>query len=428
MFNRRSFLSYTGGTTLTLFAYNKFGVKEAVAAIPGGSLDPNSVPKYVTTMLIPPQMPRAGILFERGQLIDYYEIAVRQFQQQILPASDVNNLPLGKTTVWGYGPAMALSPLAPIIFNAPSLTIEANHGVPVRIKWINQLTDASGNYLPHLLPIDPTLHWANPPGGELGRDTRPTFASTPTRYTGPVPMVPHVHGSIGVGDDSDGYAEAWWLPKANDIPSGYANVGTWYDFFAAKAKGNYGVTWGPGFATFQYPNTQRACTIWYHDHTLGMTGKNVYAGPAGFFIIRGGPAGDRALRDTRTGGLARLPRPAPSEIDQLIKGRKFYEIGIAIQDRSFNADGSLFYPDSRVFFDDFAGPYIPNSDVAPIHNPEFFGNCIMVNGATWPKLQVERRRYRLRLLNGCNSRALVLKFDDPNVKVWADRQRDRLPH
>ena len=352
MFNRRSFLSYTGGTTLTLFAYNKFGVKEAVAAIPGGSLDPNSVPKYVTTMLIPPQMPRAGILFERGQLIDYYEIAVRQFQQQILPATI-----FGKTTVWGYGPAKALSPLAPIIFNAPSLTIEANHGVPVRIKWINQLTDASGNYLPHLLPIDPTLHWANPPGGTTGRDKRPTFTSTPGRYTGPVPMVPHVHGSIGVGDDSDGYAEAWWLPKANNIPSGYANVGTWYDFFAAKAKGNYGVTWGPGFATFQYPNTQRAATIWYHDHTLGMTGKNVYAGPAGFFIIRGGPAGDLALRDTRTGGLARLPRPAPSEIDQLIKNRKFYEIGIAIQDRSFNADGSLFYPDSRAFFDGFAGPY-----------------------------------------------------------------------
>ena len=66
MFNRRSFLSYTGGTTLTLFAHKGFGIKEAVAAIPGGTLDPNTVPKYVTPMLIPPQMPRAGILFEGG--------------------------------------------------------------------------------------------------------------------------------------------------------------------------------------------------------------------------------------------------------------------------------------------------------------------------------------------------------------------------
>lgn len=411
MATRRSFMAYTGGTTLGLFAYGKFGVREAIAAIPGGTLDPITVPKYVTPMLIPPQMPRAGILFERGQLIDYYEIAVRQFQQQILPPG------FGKTTVWGYGPNKALSATAPIIFNAPSLTIEANAGVPVRIKWINQLVDANGNYLPHLLPIDPTLHWANPPGGATGRDTRPTFTVKPSPYAGPVPMVPHVHGAIGVGDDSDGYAEAWWLPAANNIPAGYAKVGTWYDFFAAKAKGKYGVTWGPGFATFQYPNNQRACTIWYHDHTVGMTGKNVYAGPAGFFIVRGGPAGDRAVLDTRTNSRAVLPGPAPSEIDQVIKNRKFYEIVIAIQDRSFNADGSLFYPDSREFFDGVT-LHKPDSDIAPIHNPEFFGNCIMVNGSTWPKLQVEKRRYRLRLLNGCGSRALVLKFDDPNVKVW----------
>ena len=57
---------------------------------------------------------------------------------------------------------------------------------PVRVKWINELVDADGNYLPHLLPVDPTLHWANPPGGATGRDTRPEFdddarAATPVR-------------------------------------------------------------------------------------------------------------------------------------------------------------------------------------------------------------------------------------------------------
>ena len=62
-----------------------------------------------------------------------------------------------------------------MIYNAPSLTIEANWNRPVRIKWINDLKDANGNYLPHLLPVDPTLHWANPPGGTAGRDMRPTF-------------------------------------------------------------------------------------------------------------------------------------------------------------------------------------------------------------------------------------------------------------
>ena len=65
---------------------------------------------------------------------------------------------------------------------------------------------------------------------------------------------------------------------------------------------------------------------------------------------------------------------------------RYYEIPIAIQDRSFDADGGLFYPDTREFFDGFAGPYVPDSDIAPIWNPEFFGNTMVVNGRTWPSL------------------------------------------
>ena len=160
------------------------------------------------------------------------------------------------------------------------------------------------------------------------------------------------------------------------------------------------MTWEPGTATFQYENDQRAGTLWYHDHTLGMTRLNVYAGPAGFYLLRRGP-GDLPP--------AVLPGPAPQVGDP--PGTKYYEIPIAIQDRSFNADGSLFYPDSREFFDGFTGPYIGtgDSDISPIWNPEFFGNTIVVNGRTWPFLGVEPRRYRFRFLNGCNSRFLILK-------------------
>ena len=180
----------------------------------------------------------------------------------------------------------------------------------MRVKWINELVDANGNYLPHLLPVDPTLHWANPPGG-TGRprhaaDVRPR---RPVRYTGPVPIVTHVHGAAGVGDESDGYAEAWYLPAASNIPAGYATEGTWYDFFKGKAQSKFGVAWGPGFATFQYPNDQRESTIWYHDHALGMTRLNVYAGPAGFFLVRGGPEGDKAVLDSRTGTTGRPAQP-----------------------------------------------------------------------------------------------------------------------
>lgn len=414
--NRRNFLKigFAGGAAMFLPWHLKLP-KAFAAPIPGGTLDPSAVPKYQMPLLTPPQMPRASIFWDRKlrKFVDYYEIAMRQFQQQILPPA------LPATKVWGYGPARALSPRAPIIFNAPSLTIEANWNRPVRVKWINDLVDANGNYLPHLLPVDPTLHWANPPGGLNGRDTRPGFDTTPGAYTGPVPIVTHLHGAVGVGDESDGYAEAWFLPKANNIPEGYATEGTWYNFFKQKAAKKFGATWPRGSAVFQYPNQQRASTSWYHDHTLGMTRLNVYAGPAGFYIIRGGPDGDFALRDTRTGRRALLPRPAPSEIDQILPMREYHEIPMAIQDRAFNVNGSLFYPDTREFFDGIVGDYIPSGDFSPIWNPEFFGNMMMVNGNTWPYLEVERRRYRFRFLNGCQSRFLILDFNQiPGVKVW----------
>ena len=421
MNSRRTFLKYTGATTLTLFAYSKLGgLRQAIAQIPGGTLDPGPVSKFVTPLLIPPVMPKAGtIKLKGGKNADYYEISMKQFAQQILPAG------LLTTTVWGYGAVTAPGKKALLIHNAPSLTIEARWRAPVVVKWINDLKDANGDFQSHLLPVDPTLHWANPPGGTTGRDTRPSFVGFPTPgpYAGPVPIVTHVHGAIGVGDESDGYAEAWYLPNAMNIPAGYATVGTWRDFFADKANQKFGVTWGLGFAVFQYPNDQRASTIWYHDHALGMTRLNVYAGPAGFYIIRGGPAGDGAVLDSATGLPAVLPGPAPHENDKFPPNKTYYEVPIAIQDRSFNNNGSLFYPDSRAFFGDVSpqGPitsFIPTSDVSPIANPEFFGNMIMVNGNTWPFLTVERRRYRLRLLNGCDSRMLVLKFDHPNVAVW----------
>jgi FtsP/CotA-like multicopper oxidase with cupredoxin domain len=414
--SRRTFVKYTAGSTmLTLFGFNpKLGIREALAAVPGGTLDLVGVPKFQTPLLIPPVMPKAGTIVQRGgKNIDYYEISMRQITQQILPAG------LPKTTVWGYGAVASASKNGLLIHNAPSLTIEAQYNRPVRIKWINDLKSPSGEYLPHLLPVDPTLHWANPPGGMDHRDTRPNFTATPDRYTGPVPIVTHVHGAVGVGDESDGYAEAWFLPEATNIPAGHATEGTWYEFFADKAANKFGVTWGPGYATFQYPNLGRASADWYHDHTLGMTRLNVYAGPAGFYVIRGGPAGDDSVLDSRYGTPAVLPGPAPRENDKFPPNKTYYEIPVAIQDRSFNADGSLFYPDTRKFFDEVAGPYIPDTDISPIWNPEFFGNVMMVNGNTWPFQTVEQRRYRFRFLNGCNSRFLILDFANiPGVEVW----------
>ena len=388
MKTRREFIQTVGiAGAATLLPWPSIVSRAYAEAIPGGTLNPGLLPKYVTPLVIPPAMPRTAKLpVRKGRNIDYYEIAVRQFRQQILPAG------WPATTVWSYG-----SVNHPGTFNYPAFTIEAKYNTPLRVKWINQLVDGFGNYLPHLLTVDPTLHWANPPGP---RDARPAFKrNTKVQpYTGPVPLVPHVHGAHAP-EESDGYAEAWYLPDARNIPNGHFKTGTWYDVFRAKSESLLGQTWEAGSAVFQYPNDQRATTLWYHDHALGMTRLNVYAGPAGFFLLRGGSSDLPA-------GI--LPGPAPALGDPA--GTKYYEIPLAIQDRAFNADGSLFYPASRAFFDGFTGPYLPRSDISPFWNPEFFGNAMLVNGNTWPNLNVEPRRYRFRLLNGCQGRFVVLKL------------------
>jgi FtsP/CotA-like multicopper oxidase with cupredoxin domain len=378
-------------------------------------LDPASVPKYVIPLVIPPVMNNNGTT-------DSYDIAVRQFQQQILPGGIWNSLSgrtdkFPATTIWSYGPDADPTPvIAPdpaSQFNYPAYTFETQAYQPVGVRWINDLVDASGNCLPHLLAVDQTLHWANPPQKCIsgasrtdckGRDTTP--------YTGPVPIVTHVHGAH-VDAHSDGYPEAWWLPACNDIPASYATSGTIFDDATGTNDGDV------GYADYWYRQDQPAATLWYHDHSLGMTRSNVYAGPAGFWLIRGG-ANDVVL-DGKTGQVATLPGPAPvagqTVLELNVPGDpvrgSIREIPIAIQDRSFNPDGSLFYPDNRAHFEDLNPEqlqidFVPKSDIAPIWNPEAFFNTMVVNGVSWPTLEVAPAAYRFRLLNGCNSRFLQI--------------------
>jgi len=419
--------------------------------LPGGSLDPLTIPKYVTPLVIPP------VMKDNGEA-EHYAIAVRQFQQQILPggiwavlspacAADPGcNLP--PTTVWSYGPdadpTPAIAPDPASQFNYPAYTIETTADQQVSVRWINDLvadpdgcktaetpaTDPACHFIPHLMPIDQTLHWANPPavGCRDGGNHTDCATNDPTPYVGPVPIITHVHGAHVQGN-SDGYPEAWWLPAANDIPAGYATHGAFFDDATGTNPGNL------GYADFVYRNDQPAATLWYHDHTLGITRSNVHAGPAGFWLVRGG-AYDTVM-DGMKGTPATLPGPAPVAGDTVLelnapslvpgtidKRSTIREIPLAIQDRAFNADGSLFYPNNRAFFEGLNQPptvpyldipFVPDSDIAPIWNPEAFFNAMVVNGVTWPELEVAPARYRLRLLNGCNSRFLNLALVYPKV-------------
>ena len=409
-----------------------------VEAQPGVCIiDGAAVPKYVTPLVIPPVMNNKMTGPGRGP--NNYDIAVRQFRQQILPGGIWNALngrtdAYPPTTVWSYGPAADPLPDASILglppgvapapnsqFNYPAYTVETRSNTPVKVRWRNELKDNFGagpNFLPHLLPVDQTLHWANPPGGETGKDMAGT---DPTPYTGPVPIITHVHGAH-VDPHSDGYPEAWFLPAASNIPGGYATKGTFFDDATGANPGTL------GYADFSYRQDQPATTLWYHDHSLGMTRSNVYAGPAGFWLVRGG-ANDKVdnirTRFLQWDGI--LPGPAPRSGDTVLelnapgvlgardKRSHIREIPIAIQDRTFKGDGSLFYPSNRAFFegvvpDDLQIDFAPDSDIAPIWNPEAFFNTIVVNGTTWPSLDVAPALYRFRLLNGCNSRFLNLSL------------------
>ncbi len=313
---------------------------------PVPTLDPALIPKYVTQLPIPPVFaPKVVRDGSHGTAVHRYKVTISEFMQQVLPP------PFCMTKVWGYGgkvrkahdqrfEEMHIPDSDPDqVRSYPGPTFEALRGIPVEVTWVNLLK------APHFLPVDPTLHWANPNGMPMHPEMPwPPFPPGFAQAQYPVPVVTHLHGGE-VRSDSDGHPEAWFT--YNDMT-------------------------GPAFRdnTTHYPNSQRPTTLWYHDHALGITRLNVLAGLAGFYL----------LRDPHDEVEPLLPR-----------GR--YEIPIVIQDRSFNDDGSLFFPSAGV-----------NPMDHPYWQPEFFGDVAVVNGRAWPNLNVKRRQYRFRILNGSNAR------------------------
>ncbi|NLP16683.1 MAG: multicopper oxidase domain-containing protein [Clostridiales bacterium] len=223
------------------------------------------------------------------------------------------------TTIWGYNGTY------------PGPTIVAAKDVPIKVKWENKLPKK------HLLPVDHTLHG--------------------TMDTPDVRTVVHLHGA-NVASDSDGHPEAWYSRDNVFVGQKYTRE------------------------VYEYTNHQAGATLWYHDHAIGITRLNVYAGLAGFYLIKD-------FLEKRLG----LP-DGP------------YDIPIMIQDKSFNKDGSLFYPDN-------SNPPVTNP--VPSTPSIFFGNTVVVNGKVWPHLKVEPRKYRFRILNASNGRAYNLRLSNNEV-------------
>ena len=232
---------------------------------------------------------------------------------------------LPPTRLWGYN-GRFLGP-----------RIEAVRNDPVTVRWVNHLPSR------HIFDyaIDPTIH-----GCEVGQPQTRT--------------VVHLHGAK-VLPQYDGYPECWFTNAATNVH-------------------------GPNYRDYQYPNDQQATMLWYHDHALGSTRLNVYAGLIGVYFIRD----EQEARLNLPGGV--------------------HEIPLVFVDRQFEVNpltnkftGNMLYPapsNAQV-------PGFKTANVSP-HHPiwatEVWCETNLVNGKIWPYLDVEPRKYRFRMLNASNSR------------------------
>ena len=359
--SRRQFLRASGGAVAGFILWD--GVAStpagAVQAAPGLS-DPAIQPRFVE---LAPNALDPGFIFkpiEGGPKAGTHNLSIRQASHEtgLVAANGKRRL---RTTIWGYGDESGPT--------WPGKTIVAQSGSPTTVRWNNDLVRRNGRPLPHFLPVDTSLHWCYSLSGYEFR----------TLADDGVPIITHLHG--GHSDfQFDGNPEFFYTPDYEVVGPQWAPLG--------------GV-----IKDFVYSNDQPAGTLWYHDHALGITRLNVYAGLAGFYILR--DADDTGL----VGNSLGLPAGP-------------YELAYAIQDRMFTDRGDLFFPafPGEPFYDDFItgeGAILP-PELFPGGGPtalaEFFGDHMVINGKIWPKTDVEPRNYRMRLLNGCDSRFLAVQF------------------
>ena len=335
MKTRRQFIKTVGAVSAGMVLPWKLSTRSALASVqvPQVPLPGKAIPRFVEAV--------PTFVGNRVDGTRRLTVSMEEFQQQILPASLYTGVPApyrAGTYVWGYAVSDGASLYGPLY---PAFTIEARRGTATKVKYVNNLVNP---VLQKYITVDQTLHWADPLG-EMGSEEP---------FTGPVPLVVHLHGAE-VPSAFDGGPESWFTPR-------------------------YKIT-GPGYVSnrYVYPNRQEATTLFYHDHALGATRLNVYAGLAGFYF----------LRDDRDTGLPSNPIGLPAGD---------YEIELALQDRMFDSNGQLFFPDEGI------------NPEHPYWVPEFFGDVIVVNGKSWPYLNVEPRRYRFRLVNGSNARFYEMRL------------------
>ena len=327
-------------------------IQSASVTTPQTPLSGNTVPKFVDAL--------PTFNGRRSDGTTTQQITMQEFQQKVLPNSVYAGRPApfnNGTFLWGYN-------INGQGASWPSRTIESRKGVATTAIYTNSLANTR---LQSLLTVDQTIHWADPLGTTAHNNcvNGPPLAAACTQpFSGPIAAVVHLHGNE-VLSQYDGHPDAWWTPGV-----------------AQKGRAFFGTT-------YNYVNQQEATTLWFHDHALGTVRLNVYAGLAGFYLIR----------DNRDTGFANNPITLPAGP---------YESEMMLADRQFDTNGQLYFPDS----DNPANLNGPpgNPDKHPFWIPEFFGDVITVNGKSWPTMSVEPRRYRFRWVNASNARFYTMQL------------------
>ncbi len=302
-------------------------------------------------------------------------IRMCEFDAKVLPPGTLAPGVQPQTRVWGYVEGSACPTTLRDTYTGP--VIVNVRGTATPITFVNELgSTATTGVLAYKNSVDQTLHWADPfgLGCEMSDVVPPPFSPCSQNYSGPIPAVPHLHGGE-VPPEIDGGPDSWFTSDGLFHGHGY------YSF--AGANGNQTI--------YKYPNVQQAAPLWFHDHTLGATRLNVYAGLAGAYLIV----------DPNLALPTNLPGPGET-------------IPLVLQDRMFDTNGQLYFPGN-----DENGVFTPNPD-HPYWVPEFVGDTIVVNGKAWPYLDVQPKRYRFLFLNGSNARTYELSLPAPMYVIGTD--------
>jgi len=343
MITRRDFLKLSGASVAAVYAATRARfMLRAYGATPQPllPLPGSAIPQFVDEL---PILGTGMVLDDRTDIT----IRMQEFQSDIMPSTFVpaNGLPYTGTWVWGYQTDGNPTPTA---LNGALKTyinpvVLAFRHTPTKITWVNELGTGAGSNLYWEDWTDQTLHWADPFHLLHGDPARLIH------YTDQVPAVAHLHGGE-VPPQLDGGPDAWYT--SDGMHQGHA-------YWAGPGGGG-------NTSVYNYPNTQEAAPIWFHDHALGITRINVYAGIAGAYLLLDGG------------------NPWP-----IVPGNI---IPVVIQDRMFDTNGQLFFPNVGI------------NPEHPFWVPEFEGDVICVNGKVWPKLTVSNKRYAFWFLNGSNAR------------------------